>query len=70
MASEEIFIDKIIVIAIAKSSSNEIYNMIFDRCKSRYNMLRKNSSKAVTRIRYEAWFIGKDFCVSMETNQM
>ena len=39
---------KIINIAIAKSSFTVLYNMIFDSCKSRCNMLRKNGSRTVT----------------------
>ena len=38
---------KIIDIAIAKSSFTVLHNMIFDSCKSRCNMLRKNGSRAV-----------------------
>ena len=39
---------KIIYITIAKSSFTLLYNMIFDSCQSRCNMLRKNGIRAVT----------------------
>ena len=49
MTSEEFFNGpKIIDITIAKSNFTVLYNMIFDGCQSRCNMLRKNGSRAVT----------------------
>ena len=48
---------KIIDITIAKSSLTVLYNMIFDSCKNRCNMLRKNGSRAMNWIWYKTWFI-------------
>ena len=42
---------------IAKSSFTVFHNMMFDICKSRCNMLRKNGSRAVTWVWYETRFI-------------